>query len=36
MDANHDTPTMTKYGFEPFEAVIALMTTRYMSICRTS
>ena len=31
MDANHDTPTMTKYGFEPFEAVLALMTTRYIS-----
>lgn len=31
MDANHDTPTMTKYGLEPFEAVIALMVTRYIS-----
>ena len=28
---NHETPTMTKYGFEPFEAVIALMVTRYIS-----
>lgn len=31
MDVNHDTPTMTKYGLEPFEAVIALMVTRYIS-----
>ena len=31
MDANHDAPTMTKYGLEPFEAVIALMVTRYIS-----
>lgn len=30
MDANHETPTMTKYGLEPFEAVIALMVTRYI------
>ena len=32
MDANLDTPTMTKYGLEPFEAVIELMVTRYMKI----
>ena len=31
MNANHDAPTMTKYGLEPFEAVIALMVTRYIS-----
>ena len=30
MNANHDAPTMTKYGLEPFEAVIALMVTRYI------
>ena len=28
---NHELPAMTKYGFEPFEAVIALMVTRYIS-----
>ena len=31
MNENHDTLTMTKYGLEPFEAVIALMVTRYIS-----